>query len=32
MATFNNILAAVILQEYTKAANNTKKMVLVAAY
>ena len=32
MATFNKISAAVVLQEYAKAANNTKKEVLVAAY
>ena len=25
MATFNKILAAVVLQKYAKAANNTKK-------
>ena len=32
MATFNKILTAVILQKYARAANNTKKEVLVAAY
>ena len=32
MATFNKILAAVVLQEYTKAAKNIKKEVLVVAY
>ena len=32
MATFNKVLAAVILQEYARAANNTKKEILVAAY
>ena len=32
MATFNKILAVVVLQEYAKAANNTKKEVSVAAY
>ena len=32
MATFNKVLAAIILQEYTRAANNTKREVLVAAY
>ena len=32
MATFNKVLAAVVLQEYAKAANNAKKEVLVAAY
>ena len=32
MATFNKVLAAVILQKYTKAANNAKKEVLVIAY
>ena len=32
IATFNKILAAVVLQEYTRAANNAKREVLVAAY
>ena len=32
MATFNKVLAAVVLQEYTRAAKNTKREVLVAAY
>ena len=32
MATFNKVLAAVVLQEYTKAANNTKREASVAAY
>ena len=32
IATFNKVLAAVVLQEYTKAAKNTKREVLVAAY
>ena len=32
MATFNKVLAAVILQEYTKAAKNAKKKALIAAY
>ena len=32
MATFNKILVAVVLQEYAKAAKNTKREVLVAAY
>ena len=32
MAIFNKILAAIILQEYAKAAKNTKREVLVAAY
>ena len=32
MATFNKILAAVVLQEYTKAAKNTKRETSVAAY
>ena len=32
MATINKILAAVIFQEYTRAANNAIKKVLVAAY
>ena len=32
MATFNKILAAVVLQKYAKAANNTKKKTLVIAH
>ena len=32
MATFNKILAAVVLQEYARVANNTKREILVAAY
>ena len=32
MATFNKILAKAILQEYTRAANYTKREILVAAY
>ena len=32
MATFNKVLAAVILQEYARAAKNAKREVLVAAY
>ena len=32
IATFNKVLAAVVLQEYARAANNTKREVLVAAY
>ena len=32
MAIFNKVLAAVVFQEYVRAANNTKKEVLVAAY
>ena len=32
MATFNSVLAKVIIQEYTQAANNAKKKALVAAY
>ena len=32
IATFNKILAVVVLQEYARAANNTKKKILVAAY
>ena len=32
MATFNKVLAAVILQKYTRAAKNTKRDVLVVAY
>ena len=32
MATFNKVLAAVVLQEYTRAAKNAKREVSVAAY
>ena len=32
ITTFNKVSAAVVLQEYTKAAKNTKKKVLIAAY
>ena len=32
IVTFNKVSAAVVLQEYTKAAKNTKREVLVAAY
>ena len=32
IATFNKVLAVVVLQEYVKAAKNTKREVLVAAY
>ena len=32
MATFNKVLAVIVLQEYIKAANNTKKEASVAAY
>ena len=32
MATFNKVLAAMVLQEYTRVAKNTKREVLVAAY
>ena len=32
MATFNQVLAAVVLQEYTRATKNTKREILVAAY
>ena len=32
MATFNKVLAAVVLQEYARAADNAKREVLVAAY
>ena len=32
MAIFNKVLAVIVLQEYTRAANNTKKEALVAAY
>ena len=32
MATFNKVLAVIILQEYTRVAKNTKRDVLIAAY
>ena len=32
MATFNKVLAAVVLQEYVRAAKNTNKEALIAAY
>ena len=32
MITFNKVLAAVILQEYIRAAKNTKREALVIAY
>ena len=32
IATFNKVLAVVVLQKYARAANNTKREVLVAAY
>ena len=32
MATFNKVSAVVVLQEYTRAAKNTKREVSVAAY
>ena len=32
MVTFNEVSAAVIFQEYIKAANNAKREVLIAAY
>ena len=32
MATFNEVSAAVVLQEYARAANNTKREASVAAY
>ena len=32
MATFNKILVAVVLQEYARAAKNTKRKISVAAY
>ena len=32
MAIFNKILAAAVLQEYTRAAKNTKKEVFVAVH
>ena len=32
IATFNKILAVVVLQEYARVANNTKREILIAAY
>ena len=32
IATFNKVSAAVVLQEYTRAAKNAKREILVAAY
>ena len=32
MATFNKVLAAVVLQKYARAAKNAKREVLVVAY
>ena len=32
IATFNKVLAVVVLQKYAKAAKNTKREVLVAVY
>ena len=32
IATFNKVSAAIVLQEYIRAANNAKKEILVAAY
>ena len=32
MATFNKVSAKVVLQEYTQAADNIKKEILVTAY
>ena len=32
IATFNKVLAVVVLQEYIRAAKNTKKEILVVAY
>ena len=32
MATFNKVLAAVVLQKYAKVADNAKRETLVAAY
>ena len=32
MATFNKVLAVIVLQEYTRAANNAKREVLIAVY
>ena len=32
IATFNKVLAAVVLQEYARAAKNAKRKALIAAY
>ena len=32
IATFNKVLAVIVLQEYVRTAKNTKKEVLIAAY
>ena len=32
MATFNKVLAVVVLQKYTRAAKNAKREALVTAY
>ena len=32
MATFNKVLVVVVLQEYARAAKNTKKKVSITAY
>ena len=32
MATFNKVLAAIVLQKHTRAANNAKREILIAAY
>ena len=32
MATFNKVSAVVVLQEYARAAKNTKREILVTAY
>ena len=32
MATFNKVLAVVVLQEYTRVAKNAKRKVLITAY
>ena len=32
MAIFNKVLAAVILQEYARAAKNAKREILITAY
>ena len=32
MATFNKVSAAVVLQKYARAAKNTKREILIAAY
>ena len=32
MATFNKVLAVVVLQEYARAAKNAKREILIVAY